>query len=42
MFRVKRWTDQSVILSHIEADGDKCTIQVGGSAVMLAEGDIKL
>lgn len=32
----------SVILSHIEADGDKCTIQVGGSAVMLAEGDIKL
>ena len=32
----------SVILSHIEADGDKCTIQVGGSGVILAEGDIKL
>lgn len=32
----------SAILSHIEADGDNCSIQVGGSAVILAEGDIKL
>lgn len=32
----------SVITSHIEADGESCKIQVGGSAVMLAEGDIKL
>lgn len=32
----------SAILSHIEADGDNCSIQVGGSAVLLAEGDIKL
>lgn len=32
----------SVITSHIEADGENCKIQVGGSAVMLAEGDIKL
>lgn len=32
----------SIILSHIEADSEKCSIQVGGNAVMLAEGDIKL
>ena len=32
----------SVILSRIEAAGDKCAIQVGGSGVILAEGDIKL
>jgi len=32
----------SVINSHIEADDEGCKIQVGGSAVMLAEGDIKL
>lgn len=32
----------SAILSHIEANGDNCSIQVGGSAVILAEGDIKL
>jgi len=32
----------SLILSHIEAEGDKCSIQVGGSAVMLAEGEISL
>lgn len=32
----------SAILNHIEADGDNCSIQVGGSAVILAEGYIKL
>ena len=33
----------SVILSHLEADADgNCAIQVGGSGVILAEGDIKL
>lgn len=32
----------SVINSHLEADDEGCKIQVGGSAVMLAEGDIKL
>lgn len=32
----------SIILSHIDADSEKCSIQVGGNAVMLAEGDIKL
>ena len=32
----------SVISSHLEAEGEECKIQVGGSAVMLAEGDIKL
>ncbi len=33
----------SVILSHIEAESkDNCSIQVGGSGVILAEGDIKL
>lgn len=32
----------SIILSHIEADSEKCSIQVGGNAVILAEGDIKL
>lgn len=33
----------SVILSHIEASvSDDCFIQVGGSGVILAEGDIKL
>ena len=32
----------SVILSHIEASGTGCCIQVGGSGVILAEGDIKL
>lgn len=32
----------SIILSHIEADSEKCSIQVGGNAVMIAEGDIKL
>ena len=30
----------SVILSHIEADGDNVKIQVGGSAVILANGEI--
>lgn len=33
----------SVILSHIEADADgNCKIQVGGSGVMLAEGEINI
>ncbi|MBS6798341.1 MAG: PhzF family phenazine biosynthesis protein [Firmicutes bacterium] len=33
----------SVILSHIQAsDDESCNIQVGGSGVILAEGDIKL
>lgn len=33
----------SAILSHIEAQTpDNCSIQVGGSGVLLAEGDIKL
>lgn len=32
----------SIILSHIDADSEKCSIQVGGNAVILAEGDIKL
>ena len=33
----------SVILSHLKADGSgNCSIQVGGSGVMLAEGDIRL
>lgn len=33
----------SVILSHFDAKGDgSCFVQVGGSGVMLAEGDIKL
>lgn len=37
----------SLILSHIEVSGagkdeEKCSVQVGGSAVILAEGDIKL
>lgn len=32
----------SVILSRIDASCDACSIQVGGSAVMLAEGDIKI
>ena len=33
----------SVILSHLEADADgNCAIQVGGSGVILAEGDMKL
>jgi PhzF family phenazine biosynthesis protein len=32
----------SVIESHIEVDGDKCLIRVGGGGVMLAEGEINL
>ena len=33
----------SIILSHIQAsDDESCNIQVGGSGVILAEGDIKL
>ncbi len=33
----------SVILSHIQvSDDESCSIQVGGSGVILAEGDIKL
>ena len=32
----------SVILTEIDAAGDKCLIKVGGSAVVLAEGEIKL
>lgn len=32
----------SVILTEIDATGDKCLIKVGGSAVVLAEGEIKL
>ena len=33
----------SVILSHIQvSDDESCNIQVGGSGVILAEGDIKL
>lgn len=32
----------SIILSHIDTDSEKCSIQVGGNAVILAEGDIKL
>lgn len=32
----------SVIVSHIESGSSGCAIQVGGSAVILAEGDIKL
>ncbi len=33
----------SVILSHLEADAEgKCTIQVGGTGVILAEGEIAL
>ena len=32
----------SVILTEIEADDEKCLIKVGGSAVILAEGEIHL
>lgn len=32
----------SVILSHFEADDKGCTVQVGGSGVVLAEGEINL
>ena len=32
----------SVILSHIEADADTCKIQVGGTGVILAEGEIHI
>lgn len=32
----------SLILSHIEVSEEKCAIKVGGSAVMLAEGDIRI
>jgi PhzF family phenazine biosynthesis protein len=32
----------SVILSHIEADAETCKIQVGGTGVILAEGEIHI
>ena len=32
----------SVILSHIEADAESCKIQVGGTGVILAEGEIHI
>ncbi len=32
----------SVILSHIEADAEACKIQVGGTGVILAEGEIHI
>ena len=32
----------SVILTDIEADAEKCLINVGGSGVILAEGEIHI
>lgn len=32
----------SVILTEIDAQGENCLIKVGGSAVILAEGEIHI
>ena len=40
--QVEKMKRPSVIESHIEVDGDKCLIRVGGGGVMLAEGEINL